>query len=647
MTTLEGVQAKSPVVAAETGQDEPGYSFTEEEQLQYGAITKRIVRSRNEREQARDEFDGLSYTQNYRANKRAAMSFLTPKKNKNEVRISTGTTEKKIEIVLSELLAMNLTGEIRVFDRDDNLMRDLGISLSDIVQRTNQMENYEEKRREIYTELLTQPSVFVEEIQAKQPNGMMMCEKHLVMGTQMFLGDMNLSHTKWNKQPYLVKYWRGSHAEAKLLFEDLNPDKFKLVNKGGYGSKLTGMGLSPGSDLYRANSLEDEEVEAFIYMSYPDDEVQILVNGIPMLDVGEKYTKHFGDFGTYHITMVPLKVLSGDFAMGKSLQQSAKTLQALDNEIIRNMVRKFRQAIEPPIASRVKFASRDIWSAGKINHGIKASDFEKLTDHQGVTQSEFAFYDLIEKKTNEFIGAMQETPLQGKSKTTATEFLLAQKQAIKLLGNAVLAATILEQRLTFLRAKNALLMYTKPVRRKLDPIQRKINDVFQRFTIDDADLEGTRGTRVIQLMDRSLTPEEKQAVFQVERRSDKVGKPVRYKFVNMRAVAGLDMYLYPTAVSKPKDSSELDKAMFGDMMIQASDVMKVTGARPKPARVVAEFERVWRVRDFFEKGSTALEQELKNMVIRQDGSKESPEVQSIRGLTRTGEGPVQAANAAT
>src|SRR3990167_10135123 len=145
-----------------------GYQMTAEEARQYSLICERIIQARNQREQPRDEFDSMSYEQAYLSNKRAAMSYLVPKKNDDEVRINTGTTEKKIELTLNELLSLNLEGEVRTFDKDDNLLQDVSEIFTDLVKRTEQIERSKDKDIFIYQELLTQPSVFVEELWIKE-----------------------------------------------------------------------------------------------------------------------------------------------------------------------------------------------------------------------------------------------------------------------------------------------------------------------------------------------------------------------------------------------------------------------------------------------------------------------------------------------
>ena len=609
-------KSKSPLVENERTLKEgyKGYSLTPEESEQYSRIVERISDARTARETPRDEWDGQSYEQVYLSNKRAAMSYLQPKRNDAEVRINTGTTEKRIELVLNELLAMNLEEEVETYDKNDNLLKDVGQIFTDIVKRTEQIEMSRDKDIFIYQELLTQPSVFVEELWIKEKLGNSTkkgfkirnrCDRRLLQGVQVYLGDINLPDTRFNEQPFLVKYARMNKSEGELLFKDLNPEKWKAVRPGAYQS-IGGITNS----LYRTNSIEKNEIEAFWYMSYPDNELQIIVNGIPFLEVGNKYTEEYGELNGYHITMVSLKPYSGDFAYGKPLTQSAKTLQALSNETIRNLIRKFRQALEPPMGTPAgKMFSRDIWNPGHIVQGVKKDDFQKLIDHQGVTQSEMAMYDLIEKKTNEFIGTSQQEPLQGKTQVTATELRLAQQNAVKLLGLSVLACMRLKERLALLRVKNVLVNYTKPTGKELDPVTNTIKDVYARFSIADADIDGQSGDRVIQLSDKSLNGEEKNALFQAEQELKRKGKNVEYKIVNVKKLKELELYFYANVVSKPRESNDLDKAMMTELINQGSMITQITGRPMKSNKLIDKFERTYKETDLFEKEApTSLNQ---------------------------------------
>ena len=600
------------------------YHLDDSEKEQYNVILERIINARNDREQARDKFDGMTYEDAYLSNRRAAISYLAPKKNDEEVRVNTGVTEKRIEFVLNELLAQNLTAEIRAFDSDDNVLDEAGNTFSDLVERTEQMENAKEKDIFILYEFLTQPSVFVEELwidETKDTGRRSLmkrkrCDRRLVQGVQMYLGDINLPDTRFNEQPYLVKYARMPYARAKMTFGHL--DNWQYVPCGPYNS------IVPISrDLYRNNTLTKDEVEVYYYWSYPDNEFQLLINGIPMYPPGEKYSKHYPDLGRYHIDMVTLKPLGSDFAYGKPLTASAKTLQALDNETVRNMIRKFRQAIEPPTATTSgKIFTKDIWNAGAMTFGLDADDIKPLIQHQGLTPAEFSFHDLVEKKINEFVGTSQIEPLQNKSATTATELVLAQKHAMKMLGLAVLGAMRLKSHLAIMRVKNILANYTKGSGKSVDPITKKLRTMYASFALEDTDLgNGAVGTKRIMFGDQPISREQKLSEFAQEERSKDEGKPVRFKHVNIPALKNIKAHFYANVVPKENESSQLDKIRFMDKLKQMGMVTQITGLPVNPGKVVEGFEKVHKDRGLFQKEAP---QPMMGQPQQQQGNQQVP-----------------------
>ena len=73
---------------------------------------------------------------------------------------------------------------------------------------------------------------------------------------------------------------------------------------------------------------------------------------------------------------------------------------------LRLMIRKMRQGIEPPMISRKKTGGKDIWAPGSVVKGMPG-DFERLLDHNGVNQSEFNMFALINKITQEDLSSGQ------------------------------------------------------------------------------------------------------------------------------------------------------------------------------------------------------------------------------------------------
>ena len=84
--------------------------------------------------------------------------------NDDEVRIVTGTTEKKIETVVNELLLLNLQPEITAYDNNGLEIEDLGQEIGDIIKRTNEIEHDDDVWQEAVLELVSQRAVFVEEV---------------------------------------------------------------------------------------------------------------------------------------------------------------------------------------------------------------------------------------------------------------------------------------------------------------------------------------------------------------------------------------------------------------------------------------------------------------------------------------------------
>ena len=72
--------------------------MTDEEVEQYTKLVKRFEYAKMQRSMIREEFDDKSYELDYVHNKRVALTYLNRKRNDDEVRVNTGTTEKKLDL---------------------------------------------------------------------------------------------------------------------------------------------------------------------------------------------------------------------------------------------------------------------------------------------------------------------------------------------------------------------------------------------------------------------------------------------------------------------------------------------------------------------------------------------------------------------
>jgi len=597
--------------------------YTADEQVSLQFYTRRCDEARNQREQSFREFDNLTYTQDYYLNKDAANSYLRPKINDDEVRVNEGTTEKKIEAVQNELLSFNLQPEVRAYDKEDNELVELGEDFTDIVKRTNEIEKDQDMWEEAVHEMLTQRAVFTEEVyidkevddRTKSVKGKMLkkngefnenlargkyrirrAEKRLLSGLQVYLGNITIPAYKFNEQPYIVKYERLTYWEAATTYGDW--DNWKYVKPGMRNESKQ----SSDPYLYRMNSLNDEECEIIHYYSYLDDEYMIIINGIMMMKPG---TSLPWEYEGYNIKMTVLKSMSSFLAYGKPLTASAKTLQALSNEMLRNLVRKWRQSIEPPMGTTgSKVYSKDIWQAGAVTQGLDPDTFHILNaDNKGITNSEFSMLEMIDKKTQEFIGAGDILQGQGE-KTTATQATEQLRQAIKQLGLSVLAIIRMKRDMTFLRIYNELENSIEPIGKRVidNGFQKQVVDVYKRYTINDAQFEdSTRGKKVVQFLDRDLEDEEKQEIFDLEEEETKKGNKIRFRTLNVKKLREIPLFFFVTVNQTQKEGSALDKIMFTDQIAQAQGISQITGVPLNGDKVIEEFERTWKSKDLFQK----------------------------------------------
>ena len=576
----------------------------------YGVILQKLEDSRIERDQPQRKFDDMTYHFDYVKNGDALNSYLMKKKNDGEVRVNTGTTEKKVEVVQNELLSLNLQPTIQAFDNQDNRLVELGSNFTDIVFRTGQQENDDDFWIEATQEVLSQRALYIEEgyrevtnftgglhdsVSSASTRIFRRAEKRVLCGLQMYLADYSIPAYLFDTQPFIMKYERMSLRQARTIYGRY--ENFKYVRGGGATPNYYN-----GCFDYRLNkSLTGQEVEVLHYMSASDNEYQIIVNGVMMLELGTKLPwNHPG----YRIKMIVLKPMGRNFCYGKPLVASAKTLQALDNETIRLLIRKFRQAIEPPMAVKNgKLLAKGIFDPGKTHQGVKKEDFESLIDHKGVTESEFAMFKLIEQKIEEFVGMpniMQGLP--GKGSMTATEVMHIRKQAMKMLGLSVYAISKAKREATYLRIYTVMEFYTKPLHKRVDAITDSVYDVYRKFTVESGKFEnGQQGRKVIQFMDRDLTENENELVYTEEQRMKDEGKPIRYVPINIKKLNLIPTLWFVTVNPKDREGSELHKAMFNDNITQVERIAELTGRQVNDDTLIQDYERTWQVKDMFKK----------------------------------------------
>jgi len=563
-----------------------------------------IKKARDQREQNWEFFDGVPYTKDYYLNRQAANTYLRPKKNDDEVRVSSGTTEKKVEVVANEILSINLQHDIRAFDDEDIEIDELGDDIGDIVTRTNEIERDEDMWRASVWELLTQRAVFLQERFVKETTKRFgrkdrvrsYPKKVMLSGLKVFLGDISIPAYRFDEQPYFYTYDRIHKSQAKKLYGDLKNFKYAKVGN-------DSLETYHGAFNFRLGIIDKDEYEIIELKSYSEDYCQLYINGVMMYKPETDETKLKYSYPGYDTKMFGLRGMSDDFAYCKPLTASAKVMQALSDESLRSLVRKWRQAIEPPLAMKGKKKySRDIFQAGAMTYGISKDDFEKIVDHNGVDSGDVAMYGLITQKTEEFIGAgAQQQGLTEAGVQTATETIELQRNFIKSLGFSVYSYMRMKREMTYLRIYNVLENMTSVKGKEIDPLTQEVMNVYQKFTASETNIEGRTGSKVISFADRDIDRPELEEIKAQEDEEAKIGRTRRYKSINIKKLLEIPINWYVNIVQKQQAGSALDKVMFKDKLAQAVPISQITQRPINDDKLIEDFERTWEADDFFSK----------------------------------------------
>ena len=626
--------------------------LSKEENEQYGFILDKLERARTLREQSSKFFDGMTYIQDYITNENNRNTFLTPKRNDSEVRVNTGTSEKKLDAIKNELLTMEFKHSIEAYDEFDKLDADLGEDMTDIVSRTYLQERLPRRAdsdSDATDELLSQRRAFRQEqmvtLSRRGKKAMRFAHNRTVSGLKVFPGETSMSPYYWNLQPYIVIYDRYNYTTAKALFSHYENFQHVSPNK-----KQREQYLGQHFE-YRFGELEDGEVEVITYESVPTNEYQILVNGIPMLPSNAPLPWTYPGYSVQFFTN---KAMSTEWLYGRPFTAMAKTMQALSNETIRLLIRKFQQALEPPLAvpSSGKVYARKMWDPGAITQGLSKDDFEQMTSHSGVTPGEFSMYNLIEQKTEEFIGTPNLAQgMTGSREMSATEVLTLTKQFVKQLGYTVLAHLRMSDILAEQRVHTILDNYLAPVGKKLSSATNTPIDLYRSFTLPETVLANNQiGKKTVYLVDQDLTQGELEEVLEYERAQEKAGNNVRFSFLNVNRLKQFSKYWFVTSSVQDREGTALDKVMFQDQFNQATAITEVTGQRVNPGVVIENFERKWKAKDWFQRsGPTqdqsevapedmeALSQELEGLQAEGDntGTLGAQTVEGLRGAAKS------------
>ncbi len=580
---------------AEEAKSVPAVGYTPEEVKYRGELLRRLERSYQIHETPQDYFDLMPRSEWWRDNERRSSQFLKPRVNREDTVVTTGVTRQKILSLAAIVNNLNLSSDISAFDKGDFQIAGLGHSMEAIVDKSKEIDKDDEKKLLRLMELLKQGEVYVEDVcisptevkkklnrkfdgslknvkwEKKIVDLYPKITRNIIHPLNVFLGD--ITQFDIQNQPYLFTARVLSYAEAESIYG--NWDRWKNVSfDRKYFSPNLDRGISEYNRGWTLSLIQNGQVEEIKFQDRFSNEYMIMLNGVMMMPIGFPLPWNFPLYNIEHQVLEPF---SPFFYGGKSVPSKFKTLDSAMDEFLRLMILKTQRSFIPPIANMTgKVLSARMFLPGKITNGIDASlikpMFEKL---EGVNNTEYEMFQLIRGMVDDnSIGRQSQGNVSGPG-TTATDVLTAQKNAEVMTGNLVFAASMLEKKLDYLRIHNIIENYFDPVDTKIDDVRGALKNIYRTVSSEGMIAGKGRGNRIVKMMDGTDTMPTPDQISEAEKvNEDRTGVPTKMFVMNVDEVRKMhqaaDLTWRITVIPKPKKSTELDKLMFRNMLVDLS-----------------------------------------------------------------------------
>lgn len=621
-------EVKSPLMAKPEDLEIKPVEYTPEENEYIGNLMSRLWRSKQDNDRVRPEFGGKTRVQYYAENERIANTQTEKKEFDDGIIIGSGTVEQKLYAVAAEINRLNLSPEVRVFDKEDYELVELGMALTDLIHKTEEWEGDAENKLLRQVELFKQGTVFIQENWVKEFSTKKKVNKkfagaikdiewtasqekcyegprrQILYGPGVYLGSMR--EYNMNRQPFVFTHKLTSYSEARSRYEKW--DRWKHVPRNRVPllteDSLTTVNVSGGFSLV---DLQNETVEEVHYQDKFNNEYQIFLNGIAMLPIGFPLTE-ISPSGEYNIEKQVFQAINPFFPLGRSFVAKTANLSDLLDEMLRLLILKTRKSIHPPYANiSGRVISSKVLSPGRITMGIDPGALVKIGDEgQGATAAEYQMMRTLQDNIDRVTVSPQFQGHQGKSGTTAYEVGVLQAQADKVMSLSVFANSLLEQKISYLRLYNILGNYFTPTETVLDQAK---NLVVNRYRVASraVNIEGRgKGTRRIIPIDDNL-PDAKSIYLQEEysdvppvadgqtrmRSRTELGlPPVQNIFLNPKEIQATKLLFHIEVDAHPKDTSDNAKNAFRSQLQDIQALMAI-GSRPNVSEIESDYARVW------------------------------------------------------
>ncbi len=562
------------------------------------------------RESAHPQFDGMGYIKYNETNEMADISFIAPKKNKFDTRVTSGITHEKDSTILSMLENFNFEAQVSVFYKEKELS-DLSTSFTAWIRKARQLDNYDRKRPIHYRNLIVQGTAFasIKHVQSWVPKKVITNPEgsytdldgiqwehvgmhlqfdgpscNLVDGKKVFLEDFFQNDIGKQSGIYTVEYVSREIMESIWGFSPrwANVPKRTVPGIGSVGAMVT-----QGS-IYSEwffTEVDFNKVEVIEAQRPFENRYQIYINGVPML-------AHSKTGGTFPLTAISPSgiayIAKGDIdpmnlcAYSKGIPAKTKMDQALYDSLVRIAKIQFEQAAFPPAGNNSgRLLSPDIFMPTKLTRNLRKEDISNLIDTPGMSNNGFQFVQMIKEQIDSKSVSSLLEGTQPQTDMTLGQYLDTQKKQLLKLGGIFDAVIGWEKQISHLILMNLLYYGT-----------RKTEDIPIKDTFEN----GTKGLRILRFKNPNVATSDSLHAEELKYQEE-FGQDVRFTDMNPDMLRSMvnnpDYYFYYEIVPVDKNNDKMTQAMYISMITQAAnlfgmDSMKVQNLKQRYAQVMGE-----------------------------------------------------------
>jgi hypothetical protein len=565
--------------------------LTVEERTARNSDIQMLTDMARNRDKPHMELDGMTYLEYYESNRKKDLAYLPPKKNKEDVRITSGVTREKDTTLLATLLNFNFVPDITAFNPDDTIEQGLGDSMSNLLKKSREIEDWEMRKRIMYREFVAQGDVFILDLHteefAKQPlnkptwdptNSSISdynvqtrvkkvfsgCKAKMITGTKVYLGSVRVEHMEDQDAGAIVNVYKRSTAWAKYgtweRWENVPTTRDSLT-------------LGEAQGIYKTWNMvecqEDEVVEIMLFDKV-NNRFQIYLNGVPMLPHTYLLT-NISPSGDIPMAQGKNEPIS-DFAYSKGQPSKTRIDEEVYDESLKLMILGMRQGRKPPMGSRnKKVYSQNVFAPGTITPDMRDGELFSILQNPGLNAADFSFHQLIKQGIDEKSVNTSYEGTDPKGDPTATQIVQEKEQQMLKFGQSIDGIVALERRLSWLRIYNILTHWTKKYDADMDTVQEAVYGKYRSFSVDTSLENGQKGMKMYRFTTDEY-PSKREVLKEEKQLTEKYQKQVRIVYLQPDMLRKMKYTWFILVNPTPKNNDVLSQVLFVQNMRQGFEM---------------------------------------------------------------------------